>query len=470
MSFFTNIRRVFGLADDTEAEPQYLDDETVNASPAKEPEPTDGATSATGVDVRQTSCASTPSNEAEAIAAEMLAGVVDLFNAFQPEFIAQSLDPEKQKEILADKMTPALKARLEALAASRRQAIEDEAKAERVALDANLKRMRDRNAELERRRSEFKNEQLSAQRQKRALQERIHDLETQVEQLSADKEQLELETRSMANKMRVAGVAASADETTPQPVNSELEANLEAALKAQAETLRSIEVIQADNNHLKTAIEALKERCKVADEMISGLRHRAAEAESSAEKAQAKAMDMEKIMKEAETNADQLREQMVELQKQVKDSAISPEELAKKDARIAELKQRLSDAKKVEEAITRLEQENRTLKDTIQANLYEHAAQVSSLRRELEVKTPKRGRPRKKPIDPHAEEVKKEKRPSTAKITAIDELIEESEWLVAPTPEELKPQMVEEPSDDFGYRPPTKKLHIPDDENQLTLF
>lgn len=520
MSFITKMRRILGLDDSIEGEPQYLDDVTSNADvdpglllsqsrPDSSPAPAEPQSIAPVAPVQ---------GEVESIAADMLAEVVAIFNAFQPEFIARSLDPARQEALLTEKMTPALKNRLEAIASARREQVDTEARAERVNLDADMKRMRTRNAELERRRTQYMDEQLSAKRQKRALKERITDLEAQITRLNAEKEQLELEKQSMANKIRVASLGAAVDnadapaiaaarkklaeaeaavaDATAKAESRAVEAEKrladaaaatedlktrcdalmaerdDAVAQSNAATSRAIAAEQ-DNEALHNAVESLKERCKVADEMISTLRKRVSAAEKKADEISADDRRQEQLAKAANIEIDRLRAQVESLRKELEQSAETADAIARKDARINELKARLRDASKVEQTIERLQKENRSLKETIEANLYEHAAQISSLRRELETyNKPRRGRPRKeRQASGGTTDGEKPTGRKSPSISAIDELIEGCEWMKAPSPDELKAApAVHEPSEDFGYRPPAKKPQQPDDTNQLTLF
>lgn len=477
MTLFDKMRRAFGLASDDDESEAFRDDLTTtgpclpDASPVTDP---DHDTEAPDNNLHSDSTAA--DDDAADVAAEMMAGVVELFNSFQPEFISKCLDADRQRTLLADSMAPALRQRLAAIIASEKERVCRINSDERAALDADLKKLRERNAELERRRTEFKDEQLSANRQKRALKERVHDLETQVEKLEGEKEQLDLENRSMANKLRASGVTAQQSEA-PVPVGTE---ELDKAKREAAENASKLRAIASEHAKAVECNEAMKERCKVADDMIADLRQRltaAEEAAAASETAAAQAREaLEKASKcnVSREEADELRRQ-VELLQGIAEQAEKFADVAeKKDARIAELKLCLKEAEKDRLEIARLESENRSLRSTIEANLYEHASEISDLRRRLEESKPRRGRPRKPRNDNEAgdkpaeteEKTHKSKQP---KISAIDELIESNEWLMAPTPEELVPK-AEEPSDDFGYHAPVHRTTIHDDSSQLTLF
>lgn len=406
MSIFSKLRRSFGLDADDEI---FADDEVIATEEvAASGHPAVAAPVATQSPIPATK---DQALSPQSIAAEMMTSVVELFNSFQPEFIARCLNTDTQKRLIAERMAPALLDKIAAIADAERGKIALAASTEREALDADLRHMRERNEELEKRRAEFKDEQLSAKRQKRALQERIHDLETQTQQLEAEKEQLELENRSMSNKLRVAGVTGAMPEATPAAPAVDTEAI--ARLEAEIASLRSD--AEKKNRHIAELTEIVSQT--------------------------------EKIVEAAE----------------------------KKDARIAELKARIKNGDQTAKDLDRALKENKELRTTLEANRYESALEISKLRNEIEeIKSskPRRGRPRKqrRPEEEPEESTTKEDTKATPHISAIDELMDSSEWLVAPTREEVNMSMAEEPSDDFGYKAPARKPLPVDDPNQLTLF
>ncbi|MBD5347301.1 MAG: hypothetical protein HDR92_09280 [Bacteroides sp.] len=437
MSFFNSFLRALGFESDSSDELDYDNDTSENVV-----EPVAESDTVPETETPTEAPAVTPDQESDidAIAADMMASVVQLFNSFQPEFIARCLDTERQQKLIAEHLTPALRGRLAAIAQAERERIVRESADERANINADLKRMRERNTELEERREAFKNEQLSATRQKRAMQGRIHDLETKNEELAAEKEQLELENRSMANKLRVVGVGGqipasdSESETTPtasaQPEKQEPDSELR----------EKLEQLTAANEELTARLTKAEEQHKADTVELEDMREQVAQIQIIAEQAE-KVADL----------------------------------VEKKDARIAELKSRVKSAEEAYRTIERLEKENKSLRNTIESNLYEHASQMAGLRQELEEtrsKAPRRGRPRKERPEEisHPDHDDNVATPKTPRITAIDELLEGSEWLVAPTPDEVRVPVAEDPSDDFGYKAPPRKPVPNDDANQLTLF
>lgn len=143
--------------------------------------------------------------------------VVAQFNKALPDFLAKSVDPERQKEYLLKAMSDDLKAHLEAVEQDVSSRIDQSWQAEREKLKNDLKQVSDTAKDLETKRAELKQQQLSNERQRRALTERVHDLEKRILTLEAEKEQLELETKSLLNKVKVSQVhEKEADELREQ--------------------------------------------------------------------------------------------------------------------------------------------------------------------------------------------------------------------------------------------------------------
>lgn len=139
------------------------------------------------------------------------------FNKALPDFLAKSVDPERQKEYLLKAMSDDLKAHLEAVEQDVSSRIDQSWQAEREKLKNDLKQVSDTAKDLETKRAELKQQQLSNERQRRALTERVHDLEKRILTLEAEKEQLELETKSLLNKVKVSQVhEKEADELREQ--------------------------------------------------------------------------------------------------------------------------------------------------------------------------------------------------------------------------------------------------------------
>ena len=138
--------------------------------------------------------------------AEIFTHVLEQFNKALPDFLRHSVDPEKEKHQLYATLSDDIKAHLAALEQSTTERVDKAWRAERDKLQDDLKKLSQTTKDIEAKRAELKTQQLSADRQKRAMTERIRDLENQVMKLEAEREQLDLENKSMINKVKVAQV------------------------------------------------------------------------------------------------------------------------------------------------------------------------------------------------------------------------------------------------------------------------
>ena len=82
-------------------------------------------------------------------------------------------------------------------------------------------------AQLEQQRSSLREAQLSADRRRRALSDRVNDLESKLATAEAEREQFELENKSLLNKLKVADVQPALVEDLTKEVE-----RLKAALAA----------------------------------------------------------------------------------------------------------------------------------------------------------------------------------------------------------------------------------------------
>ncbi|MDE5836179.1 MAG: hypothetical protein K2H50_04130, partial [Paramuribaculum sp.] len=165
MSLINHIKRAFGLDIGFEA-----DDSDFEQQNSKEPVSDTGVTANAGEQLPQD----------ENLGADIFDGVIELFNKTQPEFVRECLETNAQKEYILRNIDSKLRSRLEKevnRAKIRGQILWEE---QMKKLDKEIEILRQEKDTLQHKRDESKSQQLSAERQKRALIERVHDLETQL--------------------------------------------------------------------------------------------------------------------------------------------------------------------------------------------------------------------------------------------------------------------------------------------------
>lgn len=444
MSILSSVKKAFGFPDEYE---EYENESADSVAEDDTTEDSDRHGNEANAPAEPVSVPDVP--DPTALSGEIFDAVIELFNGIQPAFVKECLSVEKERGYIMEHIDNSVRRRIEAEISAARSRGEALWQQERQRLSADLDKIRTEYNQLKQQREEFQSAQLSAARQKRALNERIHDLESKITGLEAEKEQFQLENRSMLNKLRVAGVRSSG--------NADAEAEIQ---RLAEENLKHQDTIAKLNGDLETA-------GKHASELEARIMQLETEAMERSEEEKAAMSSIEEQLKQFEA-----------LQ-------------SAKDARIKELKeanQRLGgETAELKSTVNEREATIKSLRNTIEENLVSHASAVAELKAEIErAKAPKPGnaseskpqKQAKKPKEtykpshsvPEAETEKtEEKRPAEkeVKISAIDELMESTDWFVAPDPTPLKKDP--EVEEAFGYKEPVKKTSR-DDDKQLSLW
>lgn len=405
---------------------------------------------------------------------DLFDALIEQFNAAQPDFISKCLSTDAQRAYLLNSLSDSLKQRLNntglKIASANNQA-DDSAERERLqrritSLEADVKAtdsLRQENRKL----------QLSIERQKRALLDRINDLEAQVAKSHAEKEKFFSDKRNPAD-------AALIDSTNARV--KELEQSLSERESKIKELTDSIEKLGTASEELSKTLaerdkqiadeaslrEQLEVKNRMSDEMLNDLRNQAASARN----------EYEETCRQQQLALEQIHDQVASFE-QVK---------ARLEARIIELKDALKDAKcnDREEQIARLNEENASLRHTIENNLYNQANsenrlrnEIKQLRRQLEeagkaaaTSSPAapysntENRPKSMSAEPSAAAYPTEtpperpapRRRGRPKKVKLDEDLDNTEWFSG-----------QKDTPDFGYHEPPRR---PSNDNaaQLSLF
>lgn len=406
MSFWNGIKRAFGF------EPESEDDEgdydptlptyAVPKSDAIETEESSEHTAAvvkTVDDVKKQTSSDKKSQPADSeriidstLPQDLFDAVINLFNAQQPEFVEKCLSTDAQRKYIIDSIDEKLK--------------------QRLSVDVT---------EKETLRKENRRLQLSVDRQKRALLDRINDLESQVARHNDEKEKI-----YSRKKLPV--------DTQQLDKANERVAELEGKLKEHEEARKQLEV-----------------KAQMGDTMINELRNRYA----------ATKRELEQMQEEQESAMSHIQEQLAGFE-QLKE---------KKNARIAELEKELAErnesgseakaaAEALEKKIAELVEENESLHRTIENNLYNQANIESGLRNEIkrlrqELNSDSSG----VKSEDNSDEARPSRRRGRPRKVRIDSTLDNTDWFASKSKEVAE----------FGYQEPP---HRPanDNEAQLSLF
>jgi DNA repair exonuclease SbcCD ATPase subunit len=332
MGFVKLLKRAFGFgADDSEAD-DLLSDSVEQESSAQPSQP-----------LQQNSADDNVFSED--MQQRIFDGVINVFNAAQPDFIRKSLNTDEQRKFLYDSLDASIKDYISKIATATQTRCENRYRSNQNEMKSEVEQLKENARRLETQREELKQQQLSAERQKRALSDRLNELEKQVADLEAEREQADLVNRGLMNKLKVAGVQQAAAANESFSIDSDEDASKDETIKQLNEEL---EKLRAENKELSEAVDVLKDKSHIADELVNDMRRRAAEARQELEKCQAELNETKDLNLEIE----QLHEQMTHVD----------EVVSKRDAKIAALTHENEELKTSE---TQLNEKIKALQSTI---------------------------------------------------------------------------------------------------------
>ncbi len=446
MSFFKSLKRNLGFSsDDDDEEDTLYADTTPDAGSGSEPIHA------------ETQPATQPVQFDPDMRTRIFDKVIEVFNASLPDFLAKSVDTKAQREYLLAALDSDTRAYLDALVQSAEAACRHQWEERQASLSAELEAVRRKSADIEKQSAETKQKQLSADRQKRALADRVHDLESTLGRLEAEREQYELENRSLVNRLKVATVQQDDIEsgrTEIENLRRELNHLRENPTEASA---REIERLKAQVAEMTDGIESLKGQQRVANEMLADQRERTAAAEAALREREAELAETHRKLVEANSLLDGFNEVSQKL-------AEIDRVLSSRDAKIRQQKKLL----------TSREAEIESLRQTISENLRLQAEREKALRDEIGIL---RGEAR--PYAPThggqpagAETAADDPAPiiSESDLSDIEKTFESEEWFTKTPPPETPSMRSPEAEAEFGYHPPKRRSSPANNPDQLSLF
>lgn len=411
--------------------------------------------------------------------------VVDIFNQAMPSFLGDAANSNVQREKLYQALDEDIKQYIADLGKKASEECEIKWRKQRHSLEQEVKDLKTRLMTMEESGSEKGKELLSAQRQKRAMNERIHDLENQITQLEAEKEQYELENRSLVNKLRVSNIVNDGSSDTDTN-HSEYEARI-LELQNQINELNTGKSQLTENNatlneknsiltneiatansqiqNLNEQLEVMRIKTGMTDVMINDLNNRVStsmqeinERESRIEELTRSLEDLKQSHEEtlaelAEANSN------LEIAEQIHTEIDKVHELlGRKNNQIAQL---TLDLKHRDERINALEAEEASLRHTIESNLIDRATKEQALNEEIQQL--------KQKTASTSREKKTVRKRTTPHISAIDEDLDNTDWLIATPPAGTNAKTSGVTDSEFGYQEPDRKTP-PENSAQMSLW
>lgn len=303
---------------------------------------------------------------------------------------------------------------------------------------SELETIRVRADEIEKQSSDIKQKQLSADRQKRALTERVHDLESQLARLESEREQFELENRSLVNRLKVANVQQEDLEKLQTELQHLRLENQQMRENPGDVAARQIEALNTQIAEMTDGIESLKEQIRVSKDMNDDMRSRLSEREKEI------------------SELNELLKQFADVERQLSEVEAV---IAAKDDKIKSQK-KLLDSRSAEVG---------QLKQTIAENLRLQAEREQKLQAEIASMRPPTV------VSEMTVEFGEAAEDSVPKISeddlnAIEQTFESDDWFTKTPPPETPSMRPPEYDSDFGYQAPRRKSHAPEHPDQLSLF
>ena len=258
MSFFKKSLRALGFGNEQEQEEHIYSAKDITdvtgQNKQRQGNDTDNGSKQNAVESTDT----TPSQPTETILPDALLNkVIELVNASFPDFVRNYIDIEGEKRYIYEQLGDSFKEYIENLNKTAREQSENAVASIRKKLEEEIASMRRKTTELEEQKAEIKNAQLSAERQKRALNDKVHDLDNRIATLEAEKEQYDLENKSLLNKLKVSGVKQQEVDDANEEIKRLLGVIQE--MKLSKTPSEGVQQELADKN---AAIDALQERIK----------------------------------------------------------------------------------------------------------------------------------------------------------------------------------------------------------------
>lgn len=460
MSMMTLLRRAFGFSPDSEEEeedydptvPTYAAGEHRASRPPHEQHAT-APTEIKSAPVPNTAAEKTSGTES--LPADLFDAVIAVFNEAQPDFVKKCLDTEAQRKYLIDSIDSRLREQVE----NATKTSADRWKEEKTRLESRIAELEGDDNAIAVLRKENRRLQLSVDRQKRALLDRINDLESQVarqdeekerfyshrkpntsdEELSQAKARIEELEAAIASNEEALKNQVSAGDADPETV-SEQERQIAERDSRIAELTAECDKLREEAARQSTLREQLEVKTSMSDNMINDLRNQAAAAR-----------------RELET----MQEEQLQAVEQIQKEIDAFEDLkARKDAKISEL-----------------QDSNASLRRTIETNLYNQANSEMRLRKEIKdlqaqldaaknavesdsaVSEPYREDESASADSAKAAEKSSARRRGRPRKVKIDSSLDNTDWFSGGKHDDP----------DFGYHEPPRKP-VNDNEAQLSLF
>lgn len=472
MSIFKKVGRALGFSgEDDELESQPYTAENITNACVRDKEPQGEVAEA----VTPAGAARDMKKSQEEVAEiqlpdTLLDVLVEMLNRSLPEYVLAALDKDTEKKYLFGQLDQPFKKFVADVNERSREWAARQWETKHQALTREVEEARVKMKELEEQRNTMQSAQLSAERQKRAVTEKVHELEARIATLEAEKEQFELENKSLVNKLKVSNVhqeeldSAFAEITQ---LKSELKKQTDNAL--EAEQLRAeLQQVRAELSQAReaeqaatTQAEATQKDRKQQEEKVAQLTRQIQTLETELAEAQSglKVMDeVEAKLKQFEQVKASKDEKITQLNKELQTLGEANARLQTRLGEMAQRNERLES--QTEESASHLEALNALKADLESANAL--VAALRSQRQELlsQIETLQAAKPveAEKPEPVVAPSVPVEEKPEPA-VISFDAESGGQPAVVSEPAIEVEPVVEPEKSEQSGDTSKPEKKH-----------
>lgn len=269
--------------------------------------------------------------------------VVEVFNKSLPEFISGSVDAESQKRYLRESLDEGIRKYLESVNVAAREYCERQWKARQKDMAAEIEAIKLKAEDVERRSSDIQQKQLSADRQKRALTERVHDLESQLARIESEREQYELENRSLLSRLKVAAVHQDESEKLSAELQSATAELSRLRENPDAVALEREEKLNAKISEMQEGIDTLKEQIRLGDEIRDDLRGKLKHSEEEVASRDKEITELQELIKEFDVATDRMEKAQGKMEEMQRTLEIQAKTIEGKDREIDSLKKTIAE-------------------------------------------------------------------------------------------------------------------------------
>ncbi|WP_300935743.1 hypothetical protein [uncultured Muribaculum sp.] len=364
--------------------------------------------------------------------------LLEVFNEAQPEFIRKCLDVDAQRRYLYDCVDASFRDYIGRIRedALRRAYSDRDAEHRRMTLE--IDNLRAQIKEKGKTSDDLKALKASADRQKRTFNERIRDLEQQLAAAMADKEQYDLEVKSLMNKIKVQQLQQSDVQELEELRTRLAEANKQITAMNAANAMR-----ESTDEAYRRESEKLRARIDELTAQLDSVKKEAADTVCDGDERMGEITRLTNRLAEAEATMKAAEERLVAAEKHSRELQSRLDEA---ESRLAEV----SDVSVVSDAPFP------AVETGAPSSVQENNPQEADVAKAVVADVPKkrRGRPKR----------------SVPRISAIDESMDSTQWLVATPPEGANLKVTSPSDSDFGYQEPPRKPQPPENDAQMLLF